>query len=80
MIGRAGAIDDAIQILRRESGFLERLARRFARECDAGIAAIHPVARLDPAALLNPFVGRIHHRREIVVRHDARGNVEASRK
>ena len=76
VVGGAGAVDDAIEVLRREARLGERLLRRLPRERDARIARVHPVARLDAAALHDPLVGRVHDLREIVVGDDARGDVK----
>src|SRR6266536_2035433 len=76
VVGGAGAVDDAVDVLRREARFGERLLRRLPRERDARIALVDPVARLDAAALHDPLVGRVHDLREVVVRNDARRDVK----
>src|SRR5580765_6765161 len=78
VIRRAGAVDDAVDVLRFEAGFVERLFRCDAREADAGVPAIDPVARLDAATLDDPLIRRVHDLREIVVGDETRGDVKAS--
>ena len=76
VIGRAGAVDDAVDVGRREPRLVERLFRCLARERDTGVALVHPVARFDAAPLHDPLVGRVHDLREIGVGDDARGDVK----
>src|SRR6266545_2564632 len=70
VIGCAGAVDDAVDVGRREPRFVERLLGRFTRERDARVTLVYPVARLDAAALHDPLIGRVHDLREIVVTND----------
>jgi len=77
MIGRAGAVDDAVEVFRFETGFVERFARRLAREPHAGVTTVDPVPRLDAAPLHDPFVRRVHHLREVVIGDDTRGDVKS---
>src|ERR1051326_3248092 len=79
MVGRAGAVHDAVDVLRREAGLGDRFLRGLARESHARVARLHPVARLDAAALHDPFVRRCPHSGEIGGWDRARRGVEARR-
>src|SRR5207244_9090953 len=76
VIGGAGAVDDAVQVRGLQPGPRQRLAGRLPRERHAGLSVRDPVARLDPRALADPLVRRVHEARELVVRDDALWDVE----
>src|SRR5207248_1622197 len=76
VVGRAGAVHDAVELGGLHARLRERLARGLGGETRAGLAVGNPVARLDAAALHYPFVGGVHQLREIVVAHDALRDVE----
>src|SRR5258708_39672047 len=48
VIGRAGAVDDAVDVRRREPRLVERLFRRLARKRTTGLALFYPVPGLEP--------------------------------
>src|SRR5207249_7982936 len=76
VIGRAGAVHDAVEIARLEAGLGERPAGGLAREARSGLAVAHPVAGADAAALRDPLVRGVHHLGQVLVRDAPRGDVE----
>src|SRR5207248_3743179 len=56
VVGRAGAVHDAVELGGLHARLRERLARGLGGETRAGLAVGNPVARLDAAALHYPFV------------------------
>src|SRR5205814_4086815 len=56
VVGRAGAIHDAVQLAGPHARLRERLARGLGRETRASLAFRDRVAGLDAAALHDPFV------------------------
>src|SRR5207245_10473249 len=76
VVGGTGAVHDAVQVRRLHARLGERLEGRPPRQRGTGLAVRHPVSRLDPRSLGDPLVGGVHDLCEVVVGHDALGNVE----
>src|SRR3989449_995969 len=77
MVGGAGTVDDAVEVVGLQAGLGQGLAGGLARQGDAGLAVRHPVARLDAAALRDPLVRRVHEPRQVVVGDDPGRDVKA---
>ena len=73
---RCGCGDhDQVDVVGAHARRVERLARRVGREVGRHLAVGGDVALRDPAALADPFVGRVDTLRELGVRDDIPGEV-----
>ena len=76
-VGRDGCDDDQVEVGGRNACVLERLFGCRQRQVGEGLLRRSDPALADAGALHDPLVGGVHHRRELVVGHDALGNVRA---
>jgi len=71
-VRRQRRVDDQVDVFRLQASSFDRLATRLRRELCTRLAGLDPVALFDAGPLDDPLVRRLHLRRELVIRHDAR--------
>ena len=74
-VRRHGADDDQVDVVGRQAGALDRLARRFVRQVAGRHAGIDDVPLANAGALQDPLVGRLDQLLEIGIGQQARRHV-----
>ena len=76
-VGRHRGAHEEVDVLALQAGSPERVPRR--RKCDVGQRLVvgRDASLADSRALHDPLVGRVDHRRQLVVREHTVGDVDA---
>ncbi len=76
VVRRRGGEHDEVDVARLQPGILQRRAGGVEREVGGHLAIGGDAALLDAGALDDPFVGGVHHQREVGIGEDALGQIE----